>query len=319
MVGHVMANAKVRRKRSTLEPIGGILVPTALARQIRAEFARRRQRDYYHRVLRLSWPAFGALILSCYLLLNVGFALAYLWVGGISGVRPGNFLDLFFFSLQTFVTLNFGTMVPKTFGADVVIAVETVAGLLTFAVTTSLIFARFSRPTARVLFSRCATVAPYNGIPTLMFRAANQRGNQILQAQVRVTLVRAERSSEGVEMRRIYDLPLTREFNSVFALTWTMMHPIDERSPLWGHTHESLVATETLIVVLVAGIDDTFNETIHARYLYGAQDIRWDHRFVDVFKVHDDGSRFTDYGLFHDTESCAAAAQDGAPRVANSL
>ncbi len=315
-----MANAKTRRRHSTLEPVSGVLLPTALARQIRAEFARRRQHDYYHRVLRLSWPAFGILILSCYLLLNVGFALAYLWVGGISGVRPGNFFDLFFFSLQTFVTLNFGTMVPKTFGADVVIAVETIAGLLTFAVTTSLIFARFSRPTARVLFSTCATVAPYNGVPTLMFRAANQRGNQILQAQVRVTLVRAERSSEGVEMRRIYDLPLTREFNSVFALTWTMMHPIDERSPLWGHTHESLLETETLIVVLVAGIDDTFNETIHARYLYGARDIHWDRRFVDVFKVREDGSRFTDYGLFHETEPCASAAiQDAAQRAANSL
>lgn len=283
--------------------VRGQSFPVQVERQARAEIGRRRrERDYYHRVLRLGWPAFGALILSYYLLLNMGFALAYLLVGGVSGVRPGHFLDLLFFSLQTFVTLNFSTIVPRTIGANIVVAVESVMGLLTFAVTTSLVFARFSRPTARVLFSRCAIICPYNGVPTLMFRAANQRGNQILQAQVRVTLVKAERSAEGIEMRRIYDLPLIREHNSVFTLTWTMMHPIDERSPLWGQTAESLAAGEAFIVVLLAGVDDTFNDTVHARYLYGAGDIRWGHRFCDLFVPGADGVPVANYGLFHETE-----------------
>jgi inward rectifier potassium channel len=152
-----------------------------------------------------------------------------------------------------------------------------------------------------------------------MFRAANQRGNQILQAQVRVTLVQAERSEEGIEMRRIYDLPLIREHNSVFTLTWTMMHPLDERSPLWGQTAESLAAGEAFIVVLLAGVDDTFSDTVHARHLYSAADIRWGHRFCDLFVAGADGTPAADYNRFHETEPLVSPAPAGVGTAQDSL
>jgi inward rectifier potassium channel len=190
-------------------------------------------------------------------------------------------------------------MYPKTTYANAVVTVEAMVSLVGIALLTGLAFARFSRPTARVLFSRVAVITPYEGVPTLMFRAANQRRNQILEAQLRVYLMRDEISAEGQFMRRFYDLNLLRNQTPSFTLSWTAMHPIDEYSPLYGATAESLIQTKTLIVVSLNGLDETVTQVIHSRHTYSAQEILWNNRFVDIFYDTSDGHRYIDYNHFH--------------------
>ncbi len=259
-------------------------------------------REPYHLMLTVPWLGFLAIVVLEYLLVNALFALAYL-VGGdnIANAQPGSFPDAFFFSVQTFASIGYGFMYPKTVYANIIVAIEAIVGLIGIAVTTGLAFARFSRPTARVLFSRVAVVAPHEGSPTLTFRAANQRRNQILEAQLRVYLLRDEMTAEGHYIRRIHDLKLLRHQTPSFALTWQAMHPIDRHSPLYGMTAESLKQTAAMLVVSLSGLDETVAQTVHARHMYHASDILWSHRFVDVIThTSDDSHRYVDYNYFHD-------------------
>jgi inward rectifier potassium channel len=170
------------------------------------------------------------------------------------------------------------------------------------AVAAGLMFARFSQPTARVLFSKVAVVAPFNGVPTLSLRIANVRRNQILDAQVSVTLVRDEQTVEGEWIRRFYDLNLARQRSPIFAMTFTVMHAIDAASPLWNATSLSLAAEAVEIIVTVAGLDETISRTVHARTSYLAHEVLWNHRFTDVFIQTETGHLAIDYRLFHNTE-----------------
>jgi inward rectifier potassium channel len=145
-----------------------------------------------------------------------------------------------------------------------------------------------------------AVIVPYDGVPTLMFRTANKRQNQILEAQMQVGLVRDEITAEGQFMRRVHNLKLVRSQNPVFFLTWSVMHPIDEYSPLYGATPDSLATAETMFIVTLTGIDETVSQTIHTRHTYIAQDIMWDMRFVDIVKKTANGQRYIDYSRFHD-------------------
>jgi len=259
-------------------------------------------RDPYHLLLTLEWFPFLAVIAVGYILANALFAILYLAGGDcIENARPGSFADAFFFSVQTMASIGYGAMYPRTDYANVLVTVEALAGLTGLSMATGLMFARFSRPTARVLFSRVAVVAPYNGVPTLMFRAANERRNQILEAQMGVSLVRNEITAEGYFMRRFYDLKLVRSQTLIFALTWTVMHQIDESSPLHGVTLESLDETEAEIVVTLTGLDETVSQTIHARhsYIIGSE-ILWGKSFVDILLRGQDGRRVIDYSRFHD-------------------
>lgn len=256
--------------------------------------------DLYHLLLTLPWPLLLTLIAATYLVANVVFAFAYLAGGDcIENAQPGNFLDAFFFSVQTMASIGYGAMYPKTTYAHAVVTIEALVGLLGIAIGTGIMFARFSRPTARVLFSDVAVVGPYEGIPTLMFRAANQRNNQIVEAQVRMTLVRNEVTAEGQFMRRFYDLKLIRGQTPIFALTWMIMHQIDETSPLYGMTAESLAEVEGEIVVTMTGLDGTVSQTVHARHSYIAREIMWNTRFVDILSLTADGQRSIDYTHFH--------------------
>ncbi|MBE9020833.1 ATP-sensitive inward rectifier potassium channel 10, partial [Chroococcidiopsidales cyanobacterium LEGE 13417] len=224
-------------------------------------------RDPYHLLITMPWSWFLGIVASGYILLNSLFALAYLLQpGSIANARPGNFWDAFFFSIQTMATIGYGVMNPQTDYANVLVAIESWVGLLGVAMGTGIAFARFSRPTARVVFSRVAVVTAYDGIPTLMFRVANKRRNQIIEAQIRVVLVRDEMNAEGQFMRRLYDLPLVRANNPIFILSWTVMHPIDEYSPFYGATLADLEAAETMLVVTLTGIDETVSQMIHARH-----------------------------------------------------
>ena len=171
------------------------------------------------------------------------------------------------------------------------------------ALTTGLVFARFSRPTARILFSKVAVIGNYDGVRTLFVRAGNERQNQILRADVSMHFLRTEISREGATMRRFYDMKLARDRTPLFGLTFLMMHVIDESSPLFGLTAESCAMIDGEIVVTISGLDETMSQTIHARTSYAAAEIRWDHRFVDIFGFTDDGRRAIDFGRFHDTEA----------------
>ena len=240
---------------------------------------------------------------AAYLLTNLAFALLYLaQPGAIANARPGGFWDAFFFSVQTIATVGYGGMAPATFYANVIVTLETGAGLMFLAVATGLVFARFSRPTARILFSRVAVIGPYNGVPTLSFRLANQRQNQILEAEVRAVLLRDERTTEGTVIRRFYDLQLARSHSPVFALTFTVMHPIDRNSPLHGATPASLAAENAELIVTASGVDETIASRVYARSSYLPDDIRYDHRFVDVMGWTENGRRVIDYRRFHDAE-----------------
>jgi inward rectifier potassium channel len=167
---------------------------------------------------------------------------------------------------------------------------------------TGLVFAKFSRPTARVRFSRYAIVAMRDGVPSLMIRMANLRENRIVESDIHVVLARQETTSEGEEVRQLHDLQMTRSHHALFILTWTAIHPIVETSPLFGHSRESLSKADAEIIVSVTGLDETYSQTVHARHSYTLDEIRWDARFADVLRVDPDGRRWVDYTHFDDIE-----------------
>jgi inward rectifier potassium channel len=257
-------------------------------------------KDAYHFLLTMPLGGFFGVMACGYLLVNTVFALVYLVIGGISGVGRGDFADAFFFSAETFSTVGFGQLAPQSFAAHIAVTVESFCALFNLAAATGLLFARISRPTARVLFSDRAVVASEDGVPTLMFRAANRRRNRIVEAEVNVTLLRDGRTLEGATYRRFETLNTVRAKTPVFLLTWTVMHRIDETSPLFGETMESLFARRAEIVVVLKGLDETFAQTIHARASYTPDEIAWGSRLVDIFSRREDGRTVIDYTHFHD-------------------
>jgi inward rectifier potassium channel len=259
--------------------------------------------DVYHRLFTVSWPVFFGLFATVYISINLIFAGIYLTdLPGIANARPGSFGDAFFFSVQTMATVGFGDMHPRDLFTNTVVTFEVLLGITTIAIATALIFSRFSRATARVMFSDVAVVAPYDGVPTLMFRAANRRRNQIIEAQVSVSMLRDEVTAEGQEMRRFHDLALARARTPIFSLSWTVMHPIAAGSPLYGATPEALTRQDARIIVTMMGIDETFSATIHARHIYPADAIVWNHRFVDILGESADGVPTLDYRRFNRVE-----------------
>lgn len=259
-------------------------------------------RDIYHFLLTISWLQFFILISLTYLILNTLFALAYLaGDNAITNAQPGSFLDAFSFSVQTMATIGYGAMYPQSLYAHILVTIEVFIGLLGLAMITSLMFTRFSRPTARVLFSNVAVICPYNGVSTLMFRIANLRNNWIVEAQVRVSLLLSETTTqEGYTIRRLYDLSLARQEIPFLALTWVIMHTIDENSPLFTLNKERLLQEDYQIFVTLVGLDATLSQTIHARHIYLNNEVIWNHHFVDVVRMTADGSRYIDETKFHD-------------------
>ncbi|MDE1967404.1 MAG: ion transporter [Alphaproteobacteria bacterium] len=303
-----MSDGRKRVKPSSTAADGAPAPKFPVLRGLRAARAARRRRglsrtDFYHSLLTVSWPGFFGLIAAAYALFNVAFALLYLAQdGSIANAKPRSFTDAFFFSVQTMATIGYGDMRPATFYANVVVTIEVLLGLIGFALATGMIFARFSRPTARVMFSDVAVVTRYDGVPTLMFRAANQRRNRILEAAVNLMLVRNESTAEGQVMRRFYDLKVARQHNPTFVLTWTVMHPIDDSSPLRNATTATLRTQGAEIVASISGLDESFAQTIYARKSYRPDDIRWGWRLTDIIGRTPDGRLTVDYERFHDAE-----------------
>ena len=265
-------------------------------------------RDAYHLIHTLSWPAFFGGVIAIYLSVNLVFAALY-FVGdqAITNARAGSFADCFFFSTETLATVGYGVMSPNTLYGHIVTTVEIVIGMLSLAVITGLMFARFSKPTARALFSRVAVIAPFNGLPMLMLRVANERRNSIVEASANLTLSKAETTLEGSSFRRFYDLKLERQRSSLFALSWTIMHRIDESSPLYGVDAAALAAQDMRLLVSITGIEESLAATVHARYTYTHAQILFDQRFVDIFSAQPDGRTHMDMAHFHDVEPVAAS------------
>ena len=241
------------------------------------------------------------LMAATIVLINLAFGAVYLVTGGIAGARPGDYGDDVFFSVQTFSTTGYGALYPKSILANSVASVEIIIGLLATALATGLLFARLSRPQARVMFSRVVVVHPYLGVPTLLFRVANQRRNLLTNARISVTLMRNEEDEDGNAMRRMIDLPLERDHSPAFALSWTVMHRITEASPLFGLDAAAMKQGNMILLCVLTGLDDTLLTTLLARHVYGADDFRFGAHFADIFDRMPDGSFAIDYTLFHET------------------
>ncbi len=246
----------------------------------------------YHVLLTMSWTRFHAVLVSSYLVANGLFALAFLACGPAAlksdGDLGGGFARAFFFSVETFSTIGYGNITPVGVAANAVMTTEALLGLLWVAMATGLLFARFSRPTARILFSRNAVVAPYRGITGLMFRVANGRTNQLIDVQARVMLGRFV-TEHGRKVRKFENLTLERSEVMFFPLSWTVVHPVDETSPLWGLDADGLRAADAEVLILLSGIDETFSQTVHARTSYKPEEIVWNSRFVGIFDSPSEG------------------------------
>lgn len=258
--------------------------------------------DLYHSWLASSWRRVFAVVSVLYLSINAVFASLYLWVGGIENARPHSFSDMFFFSVQTIATIGYGKMSPVTLPAHLLVTVESFCGITGVALITGLMFAKFARPTARVLWSDVCVVAMQDGMRSLMLRVANARGNQVVEAQLRIGMLRNETTAEGESVRRMHELRLVRSNSQVFALSWMAIHPIDEKSVLFGATPESLKEMNAEFFCSLTGLDETFNQTIHSRHSYAVEEIRWGERFVDLIGPLPDGRVGIDYSKFHDTK-----------------
>lgn len=255
--------------------------------------------DLYHAVLRLSWAHALLAIVGTYLAVNALFGLGYFLVGGVAGAN-GKFLDAFFFSVETMGTIGYGEMHPESTAAHTLVVLESVTGLTITALATGLVFAKFSLPLSRIVFSNQVVIAPMNGVPTLMLRLGNARSSLIAEAMVRVAMVRTELTDEGTTFYRLVDLPLARERSPALARSWTVLHPIDDKSPLAGATPASLEKDEVELIVSVVGTDDTSLQPVHARHRYLDKDIVWGARHVDVLSTRDDGMMVLDVRRFHD-------------------
>jgi inward rectifier potassium channel len=272
-----------------------------------------RPRDLYHSMLAIRWRTFLALSTAVYLLVNFFFALLFYFSGAdaLGGVhdagRVQRFLDCFFFSVQTFATIGYGKIVPESVLANVIVTAEALVGIFSAAVATGLVFARFARPTSRVIFSDFAVVNRYEGVDVLMFRIANERFNQIVEATIRVVLSISEVTKDGEWYRELYDLRLERASTPIFGLSWTVVHPINSESPLFDKTHHDLLRGEAELICSFMGIDNTLAQSINARFSYTPAEILWDHRFKDILS-RDDGVLVVDIDGISEVEPLAKEA-----------
>jgi inward rectifier potassium channel len=273
-------------------------------------------REPYHLLLTIPWVGFMSIVSAAYLGINALFAVAYLAGGDcLEGAKPGSFSDAFFFSVQTLASIGYGAIHPKTFYADCLVTLEAVASLLLIAVVTGLSFARFSRPTARVLFSHFIIINTHNQQPTLMFRVANERRNNILESTAHVYIVLDEVTAEGEFMRRIHELKLHRQRTPSLTLSWTIMHSIDSNSPLYSLTAADLQRLHAQVNVSIGGIDETVAYSITARHSYAADEILFDHRFEDIIHRESNGHGYFDYSRFHDVKQTEPTPPYGHPSV----
>ena len=260
--------------------------------------------DVYHHCLSMSWSVFFSLVVVVFVVLNWLFASLYMVEPeGIANLFPNSILGAFFFSVETLATVGYGNMHPISVYVHMIATIEMFTGLTGTAILTGLIFARFSKPRARILFANSPVMTIVNGQSTLMIRTANARQNFIVDATAKLSMLRIEKTLEGARFRRVINLKLVRNSQPMFFMGWTIMHVVDETSPLYGLTAADFVAKDMSFVLIVKGTDESTTQQMQARQVYEHSVVKWQHRYVDAIYVDADGVSHIDYTLFHDTEA----------------
>jgi inward rectifier potassium channel len=255
----------------------------------------------YLHLINMHWVPFFALLFAGYLVINTAFALSYYWLGpgelqgADAGTAGGRFLNCFFFSAHTLSTVGYGSISPKGMGANIIASLESLAGVLGFAVATGLLFGRVSRPSAKIGFSDNILMTPYQDITSLQFRVVNRRANDLMEIEARVLLMTVD-PANGQLLRKYRQLKLEREQVLFMPLTWTVVHPIDAESPLWGITREQFEREQSEVMILIKAYDDTFSQTVFSRYSYRHDEVLWNRRFAPAFTVDDEGDLLLDVG-----------------------
>jgi inward rectifier potassium channel len=268
---------------------------------VRKGAPKQRLTDIYYELQRGSWWILLGLYVGGFLITNVVFSLLYLAGGDcIEGAESGSFADMFFFSVQTLATVGYGSLAPTTTYADLIVMIELMIGLLGLALGTGLALAKLARPRANMLFSRNVLLAPCEGRHSLYFRVANLRGNDVVEATVRVVALRSHTAEGGQALRRLHDLELVRANSPLFRFSWLVVHTIDERSPLAGLEVAAMIEDRVVLIVSLTGLDATFAQTVHARHVYTPHDLLTGHHFVDIVRDLGGGRIEVDFDQFHD-------------------
>jgi inward rectifier potassium channel len=263
--------------------------------------------SFFHTLIRTSWWNFNALVLGLYIAVNAGFAGVYLAIGmeHIAGAQGASawdqFLEAFFFSTQTFTTVGYGRVSPVGFLTNAIASFESMAGLMFFALATGLLYGRFSRPNVKIIFSKQAVVAPYRDKTGFMFRIVNGRDNQLIDVEILVALSRKENPDPNAP-RRFHELSLERTTVNFFPLAWTVVHPIDENSPLHGITQQDLEESDAEFLILFKAFDDTFSQSVHTRSSYRYDEVVVGAKFVSIYVPSTDGASAIDLEKLHDFE-----------------
>ncbi len=263
--------------------------------------------SFYHSLLTMSWLRFNTIVVLAYIGINLFFAVLYLIIGtqhleGIRGVAPlDRFLDSFFFSVQTFTTVGYGRINPAGFWAELIASFESLSGLMGFALATGLLYGRFSRPNAKLIYSKNALIAPYRDTTAFEFRLANTRKNQLIDVEIKVMLSRKE-IINGSKERKFYELSLERTKVSFFSLSWTVVHPIDQDSPLFEITKEKLTESDAEFLILLKGFDDTFSQSVHSRMSYKFDEVMFGYKFKSIFIEGDIDITTIDLSKINDIE-----------------
>jgi len=260
-------------------------------------------RDTYHLILNLSWPGFAGLVFGIYFLINVAFASLYMLnPHAVAEMRPGSFFDAFFFSVETLATVGYGHMYPDSFYGHLIAMLEIMVGMFGLAVITGLIFVRFSRPTARIHFSKVAVIAPFDGVPNLMIRVANLRHQAMVEPEFRMILFRNIITAEGDDVRRFRSLNLEFDHLITFPAVITVRHRIDEMSPLFGMTPEGFQQQDVRIVASIVGVDTVIVAPVQSFGDYNYEQIEWNRRFVEIYDQNEEGEWTVDYARIDETE-----------------
>jgi inward rectifier potassium channel len=274
-----------------------------------------RLRDLYDFLMRAPW-ATGILVVStAFVAVNMLFGYGYHLTGGVVGTRPHSFWDSFFFSVQTLGTLGYGAMYPETTAAHILVTGEVLGGVFMLALVTGFTYSKFSNVRARIQFANHGVLSPFNGVPTLMLRVGNERRSRVIDARIRVTMTRLEKTKEGVSFYRMIDLPLERSRIPNLARSWTVFHAVTKDSPLFGETPESLAKTEVEFVLLMTGLDETSSQTLHAQGRYDHTQIVWGARHADVLSELPDGRLKLDLTQFHKVVPTEAAEDFPYPKA----
>jgi len=272
-------------------------------------------RDTYHLILTLTWPGFAGLIFGIYLLINLVFAALYMLdAHAVAEMSPGSFADAFFFSVETLATVGYGHMYPESFYGHLITMLEIMVGMFGLAVITGLIFVRFSRPTARMHFSKVAVIAPFDGVPNLMIRVANLRHQAMVEPEFRMLLLRSTVTAEGEDVRRFRSLKLEFDRLIMFPVVLTVRHRIDETSPLFGMTPEDFQQQDIRIVASIVGVDAVIVAPVQSFGDYNHDQIEWNRRFVEIYDQNEEGDWTVDYARIDETEDVAPIqnlAKDG--------